>query len=35
MNWKHPRNMTNAEHKKRESKSGTDSNFIAAMMLAA
>ena len=35
MNWEHPRNMTTAEHKKRESTSGTDSNFIAAMMLAA
>lgn len=35
MNWEHPRNMSNAEHKERESESGTDSTFIAAMMLAA
>ncbi len=35
MNWEHPRNMPNAQHKKKESKSGTSSNFIAAMMLAA
>lgn len=35
MDWKHSRNATNAEHKKQESKSGTDSNFIAAMMIAA
>lgn len=35
MNWEHPRNMPNAQRKKKESKSGTSSNFIAAMMLAA
>ena len=35
MNWEHPRDMSNAEHKKNETKSGTDSNFLAAMMLAA
>lgn len=35
MNWEHPRNMPKAQHKKQESKSGTSSSFIAAMMLAA
>jgi hypothetical protein len=35
INRKHSRNASNAEHKKQESKSGTDSNVIAAMLLAA
>jgi hypothetical protein len=35
MNWKHPRNMSNAERKQQETRAGTDSNFIAAMLLAA
>jgi len=35
MNWKHPRNMSNVERKQHETKAGTDSNFIAAMLLAA
>ncbi len=35
MHWKHPRNESNAEHKKYETESGTDWSFIAAMMAAA
>ena len=35
MQWQHPRNMTDAERKKQETKAGTDSSFIAAVMLAA
>jgi hypothetical protein len=35
VNWEHPRNASNAEHKKQQSKSGTDSNVIAVMLLAA
>lgn len=35
MRWEHPRNMSDAERKKNETKAGTDSNFIAAMMIAA
>jgi hypothetical protein len=35
MNWEHPRNMPNAQRKKNETKAGTDSSFIAAMMIAA
>jgi hypothetical protein len=35
MDWKHPRNESNAEHKKHETRSGTDWSFIAAMMGAA
>ena len=35
MHWKHPRNESNVEHKKRETESGTDWSFIAAMMGAA
>ncbi len=35
MNWEHSRNMPNAQHKKQESRSGTNSSFIAAMLLAA
>jgi hypothetical protein len=35
INRKHPRNMSDAEPKKRQSESGTDSNVVAVMMLAA
>ncbi len=35
MRWEHPRNMTDVERKKKEAKAGTNSSFIAAMMLAA
>lgn len=35
MRWQHPRNETDVEHKKKETSSGTESSFIAAMMLAA
>lgn len=35
MEWNHPRNESKAEHKKRETKSGTDWSFIAAMIVAA
>jgi hypothetical protein len=34
MQWQHPRNQTDVERKKKEAKAGTDSSFIAAMMLA-
>jgi hypothetical protein len=35
INRKHSRNASNAEHKKQESKSGTDSNVVAAIIIAA
>ncbi len=35
MRWQHPRNLTDVERKKNETKAGTDSWFVAAMMLAA
>jgi len=35
MQWQHPRNKTDVERKKKETSAGTDSSFIAAMMLAA
>jgi hypothetical protein len=35
INRKHPRKMSDAEPKKQQSKSGTDSNVVAVMMLAA
>ncbi len=35
MQWQHPRNMTDVERKKHETKAGTNSSFIAAVMIAA
>jgi hypothetical protein len=35
MRWQHPRNMTDVERKKNETKAGTNSSFIAAVMIAA
>ena len=35
MHWKHPRNESDVEHKKRETETGTDWSFIAAMIGAA
>lgn len=35
MEWEHPRNMSDARRKQTEAEAGTDSSFIAAMLLAA